>query len=233
MYQAIILEDDILSSWDYEMILDKLGVSCIGTFKSWKQALPIIKSKLPDFMIIDLHLDQNEYGLDFLKEMQDYFIPSIIVSGFLKPDLIDLAIEKNVVAFVPKPFDKTLFTFHVKKLIVELGSNNNNEDHFVIKDNKRLIRIPHEEIILIEIDGNYSVINLESGKRFVIKLSLIKVMEELNKNKFLRCYRSIVINIDKVVSFDMFNNMLTLTNDQKIKVGSKYRSEIKKAIQRK
>lgn len=233
MIQAIILEDDILSSWDYEMILDKLGISLIGTFKSWSQALPHIKTNLPDFMIIDLHLDHNENGIDFLDEMQEYYIPSILVSGFLNSDLIDLAIEKHVRAFVPKPLDKTTLTFHIKKLLVELQSENHHANHFVIKDDRKLIRIPHEEIVWIMIDGNYSEINLESGKKFVIKVSLKKVEAKLNQKKFFRCHRSSIINIDKVDSFDLNSNILTLTNNTKVSVGSKYKSEIKKQIKNK
>lgn len=231
MFKTIILEDDILSSWDYEMILDKLGVSVIGTFKSWKQALPKIKDNLPDFMIVDLRLGQNENGLDFLIEMQEYFIPSIVVSGFLKTDLIDHALKNNVVAFVPKPFDKTSFTFHVKKLISELSLKDNNENYLLIRFNKRLIKIPQEEIILIQIDGNYSEINTVSGKKYIIKMSLTKIMKKLNPAKFIRCYRSTVINIDKVESLNLFNDTLALSNKQKLKVGLKYRAQVKKALQ--
>lgn len=230
MFKAIILEDDILSSWDYEMILDELGVSLLGTFKSWKQALPKIKKNLPDLMIIDLHLDQNENGLDFINEMQSFFIPSIVVSAFLKPNIVDPALKSNVIAFIPKPFDKTVFTFHVKKLLSELKAKDKSEKHFTIKYKTKMIKIPHEEIILIEIDGNYSEINLASNKKYMIKLSLNKLMEKLNPNKFLRCYRSYIINLDKVESFDMLNSIITLTNQQKVKVGKKYRGQIKKAL---
>lgn len=230
MFKAIIVEDDILSSWDYEMILDKLGVTVLGTFKSWKQALPKIKDNLPDFMIVDLRLSQNENGLDFLTEMQNFFIPSIVVSGFLKSDLIDHALENNVVAFVPKPLDKTSFTFHVKKLLSELSTKDYSESFLLIKYKKRIIKIPHDEILLIRIDGNYCEINMESGKKYVIKLSLRKIMEKLNPKKFVRCYRSIVVNIGKVTSLNLFHNTLTLTNKEELKVGLKYRAEVKKAL---
>lgn len=230
MFKAIILEDDILSSWDYEMILDELGVSLVGTFKSWKQALPKIKTNLPDFMIIDLYLDQNENALDFLKEMQNFFIPSIVVSGYLKPNLIEQALKNNVIAFVPKPFDKTVFTFHVKKLLSELSSKEYAENQFTIRYGTKMIKIPHEEIVLIKTEGNYSEIILESGKKFVIKLSLTRVLDKLNPRKFLQCYRSSVINIEKVATLDLLNNMVTLTNKKKLKIGLKYRAKIIKAL---
>lgn len=230
MLKAIILEDDILSSWDYEMTLDELGISLIGTFKSWKQALPKIKSNLPDLMIIDLHLDQNENGLDFLKEMQSFFIPSIVISAFLMPDFIDQAIKNNVIAFVPKPFNKTVFSFHVKKLLSELSSKEFSENHFTIRYRTKMIKIPHEEIMLIKTEGNYSEIILESGKKYVIKISLTRILDKLNPLKFFQCYRSTLINIDKVSSLNLLENTLTLTTKQKLKVGKKYRAQIKEAI---
>lgn len=230
MLRAIILEDDILSSLDYEIIINDLGIALDGTYKSWKDAIPKIKNNLPDFMVVDLNLSQNEKGLDFLCEMQDFFIPTIIVSGFLKPDIVDFVIDKNVIAIIPKPLDKTLFTFHLKKLLLELN-NKDDTNHLIIKDNKRLIKIPHSEIILIEIDGNYSVISLESGKKFVIKMSLTKVIEKLNSNSFLRCHRSNLVNIDKVCSLDLSTNLLKLPQGIEAKIGAKYRSHIKKVFQ--
>lgn len=231
MFKAIILEDDILSSWDYEMILDKLGVSLIGTYKSWKQALPKIKNNLPDFMIVDLQLDQNESGLDFLNEMQNFFIPSIIVSGYMKHELIDQALQNNVVAFVPKPLDKTILSFHVKKLILELSSKISSDNYLLIKNRKRMIKVPHAEISYINIDGNYSEIILDSGKKYVIKMSLTKILKKLNPNKFYRCYRSTVVNIEKVASLDLSDNKVILSNNQNLKVGLQYRAQIKKALQ--
>lgn len=182
-------------------------------------------------MIIDLQLDHNENGLDFLTEMQIFFVPSIVVSGFLKPDLIEQALKNKVVAFLSKPFDKTVFTFHVKKLLSVLSSKEYFENHFTIKYRGKMIKIPQVEIMLITIEGNYSEIILESGKRYVIKLSLTRVLDKLNSKRFFQCYRSSVINIDKVESFNLLNNIVTLTNRKKLKVGLKYRAQIKKALQ--
>ncbi len=231
MLQTIILNDDILSSLEYKLVLNELGITLNGTYKSWKQAIPQIKREQPDFMIVDFNLSEKETALDFLDEMDDCFVPSILVSDFSDPTLVDSILSRNVVAIIPKPLDKTLFNFHLKKLVVELKSKQTCSSYLVIKDKKRLIRIPDSKIVMIKIDGNYSVIVLESGKKFVIKMSLVKLIEKLNQDKFLRCHRSSLINVDKVRELDLDANVITLVNNIEIKIGSKYRYEIKKQLQ--
>jgi len=224
--KAIILEDNISYSWDYEMILDALNIQVAGVYKSWKEALPAIRKDLPDFMIVDLFLENNEKGLDFLEEMKDFFIPTIVCTGYPEQEFMDEAIEKGVRAFISKPLDKASLTFQIKKLVKELEDKTTNEC-LIIKDKRNLVKIPFKEVCKIEIEGNYSFITLMSGKRYVVKMSLKKLMEQLDEKMFLRCHRSAVVNITHIESLDLKDNIIKLANGTELGIGSKYRSNIK------
>jgi len=228
--KAIILEDNVLTSWDYEMVLDALGIQVIGTYKSWKQALPIIKNGLPDLMIIDLYLEHNEKGLDFIKTMRDYFIPTIICTAYTNESYMEQALENGVAAFIKKPIDKSLLTFQVKRIIRGIELQNFHKNFLIVKENRNYIKIPFANITMIETEGNYSFIHLDSGKKYVEKLSLIKLREKLDSEIFIRCYRSTIVNLQFIVSLDLEENILKLKNGTSLNVGVRYRSAVKKAF---
>ena len=83
-YKVIILEDDIVAALNYEVVLNGLGVEVISVFKSAEDVMTCIKRQSPDFIIVDLHLNKNQSGFDFINKIQDFFIPIIIITGFPK-----------------------------------------------------------------------------------------------------------------------------------------------------
>lgn len=229
--KAIILEDNISSSWDYEMILDKLDVKVAGVFKSWKEALPVVKKDIPDFLIVDLFLDNNEKGLDFIKEISDLFIPMIVCTGYPETEYMDEALLSGVRAFITKPLDKAALTFQVKKLKKELYGNDMTKDFLIVKDKRNLIKVPFSKIYKIEIEGNYSLIYLISNKKYVIKLSLKKLMTKLD-SRFIRSHRSAVVNMAYVEKVNSIRNMLVLTNGLEVDLGNTFKSDFKEAFKK-
>lgn len=209
------------------MILDSLDIQVQGIYKSWKQAIPEIKNDLPDFMIVDLFLDHNEKGLDFIREMKDYFIPSIICSAYPENNYMDEALEAGVVAFISKPVSIATLTYQIKRLVKDIKSRYHMTNYLVVKDKRNLVKIPFQQISKIEIDGNYSYIFLDSGKKYILRLSLTKLKERLDPNKFVRCYRSTIVNLDYIESIDLQENKIWLKNGHHLNVGTKYRSSIK------
>lgn len=212
------------------MILEKLGIQVQGVYKSYKKALPLIKNNLPDFMIVDLFLDNNEKGLDFIREMRDFFIPTIICSGYPEQSYMDMALEADVFAFITKPIDKATLTYQIKRMVKEIKSNNFKTNHLLVKEKRVMIKIPFHKISKIEIDGNYSYIFLASGKKYVLKISLKKLKEMLDPSKFLRCHRSTIVNLDFVDSLNLHESSLKLNNDIQIQIGAKYKGSIKKSF---
>lgn len=227
--KVLIVEDNILNAWDYEIILDELSVQVQGICKSWKQALQIIKKEIPDFLIVDLFLDNNEDTFMFLDQIKKYFIPTIICTGFPEKEYLDKALSVGVKTFLSKPIDKASLTFHIKKLIKEINQSK-EENYITIKEKSNLIRVPHNEIYKIEIERNYSSIFLESKNKYVLRLSLKKLMEGLNEEKFMRCHRSTIVNIDFINSIDVLNNKIKLSNNENIELGNKFKAQIKNAF---
>lgn len=208
------------------MILQKLGVDVVGVHKTWKDLVADIRKASPDFMIIDLFLDQNEKGLDFIKEVQNWHIPMIVCTGYPEPDFMDEALDYGVHAFFSKPLDKAALTYEIKKLMISIQEADNSR-YLLTKDKGVLIKVPFNKIYKIEIDGNYSSIYTLSGKKFVVKLSLKKLFEKLDEKIFVRCHRSTIVNINFLKNMDVPNNKIGLTNDEVIDLGNTFKNEMK------
>lgn len=228
-FKAIILEDSISHSWDYEMILDSLDVRVVGVFKSWKEALPVVKKDIPDFIIVDLFLENSEKGLDFIREIKDHFIPMIICTGYPEKEYMDEALSSGVKAFLTKPVDKAALTFQVRKLMQELSADELSKDFLIVKDKRNLIKVPFGKIFKIEIDGNYSMIYLVSNKKYVIKLSLKKLITKLD-DRFVRSHRSAVVNMAYVEKINSNNSTVVLKSGLEVELGNTFKNEFKKAF---
>lgn len=215
------------------MVLESLDVGLIGIFKSWKQAVPVIKKELPDFMIVDLFLENNEKGMDFINEMKNYFIPTIICSGYPHQEYMDEALAAGVVSFLAKPVDKATLTYQIKSIINNINSKEYKSNFFVLKDKGNLIKIPFDNITRVEIEGNYSFVFLDSGKKYVLKLSLKKIMMQLDPKLFMRSHRSIVVNLKHIASINIKDSKLVLEDGTNLRIGTNYKKSIKEAFSKK
>ena len=227
--KALILEDDITNAWDYEMILEDLSIHVQKVCKSWKQALPIIKKDLPDLLIVDLKLGNNEDSFEYLNQIKKFFIPTIVCTGFPKKEYIEKAYEVGVNAFIAKPLNKALLSFEIRKLIGEINESK-KENYITIKEKSNLINVPYKEIYKIEIERNYSTLFLQHDKKYVIKMSLRKLLDLLHEHTFIRCHRSTIVNLDFIYSIDIQNNKLNLINSEKIDLGNKFKASVKTAF---
>jgi len=144
-------------------------------------------------------------------------------------------------------FGKTFQSFYTRSIIGYTGSNlvffdeNSSQDNFngwkedvilkdyvFIKRNNQLEKVAITDIDFVQSEGNYSIIYV--GKRkFVLKLSLIKVYDFLKKHPFLRVNKRHLLNMDKVDSIDLSNNKVIL-NDNYFSIGRTYKDIMLKRL---
>jgi len=227
LIKAAIFEYDISTALQYEVLLQRLGVKVLGVYKTWDTIITIILENPPDFMIVDLISGHNEDGLKLLLELKNLGIPAIVITDRSSVEIVNKAIDFNVSAFLNKPVSKASLEFALKKCIKSLNNNSESEDHILLKDKSRYIKAPLSQIIRVDIEGNYCSIRFNSGKRFIVKSSLLKFQEKLDNTKFFRCHRGTILNYQYVREFNMAKNMVILKNDEEVQVGIRYKSSIK------
>lgn len=230
--KALILEDNLSYALDYEMILEKLGIKILGVCKKTKPALELIKKELPDFLIVDLLLDNNEKGLDFIEEIRNYSIPFIICTGYPEDEFMKIALEYNAEAFLSKPLDKAALKYELIKLTEKIKNQKTCEKNIIVKYRKSLISVPQNSIRRIETEGNYSYLYVDANRKYIIKSSLRKILDSLDRNIFKQCHRSSIVNLNWISQINSYDKNITLRNDETVVLGDKFKNEIKEAFKR-
>jgi len=82
-------------------------------------------------------------------------------------------------------------------------------------------KVPLEEIFFIEANGNYTIIITEK-KKFVLKTSLKKMLDELPARKFFQVHRNFAVQIEKIEKIDTGAGEIIIM-EHAIPLGRKYK----------
>jgi len=107
------------------------------------------------------------------------------------------------------------------EVVVEEGIFNNS---LFVKHNRLLHKIEFSNIHWIESDGNYSTIITE-GKKYLIRRSLTKLMDNLPGGMFLRINKSCIVQSEMITQIDPTNNTIYL-GDNQFPLGRNYKRPI-------
>jgi len=225
--KAYIIEDDLSTAINYEVLLSECGIRNIVVFSNYDDAKNKIEIDPPDFAILDLYLKQD-LGLNLIPALNKAGSDIILVTGFPKSEFIERAVDFDVVTFLPKPANSHTLKFQIQS-IVKKREAKLNESFCFVKSKNKYVRIPYFSIQLLETEGNYTSIFTDSGK-YILKRSLKNVSSELPESLFTRVHRNYVININKVKNLDLKINQIEMMDNTIIQIGGKYRNEIKKII---
>ena len=225
--KSIIVEDDPSMVIEYEMILDKKAIEVSRVFKNAEEAYKAIVADKPDFLILDIHLDEGQSGLDLATKIRSLSIPTLFVTGFPKSQFYNEALSLEAESFLVKPFNPISLEFQIDKIIQKANSFN---QFLFVKHKNNHVKLPFNNIQYVEIDGNYSTL-VTPERKYVLKKSLRKISEELNMNLFIRVHRSLIVNKAKISEINFNLNSLLLLSGEQLKIGNNYIRDLRKFMQ--
>lgn len=225
--KAYIIEDDLSTAINYEVILSECGVSDNLVFNNYDDAKEKIETDPPDLAILDLYLKQD-LSLNLMPILNKAGSDIILVTGYPKTEFIDRAIDFDVVTFLPKPVNAHTLKFQILSIAKKRASQI-SESFCYVKSKNKFVRIPYSKIYLLETEGNYTSIFTESGK-YILKRSLKNVSSDLPETIFTRVHRNYVVNNNSIKNLDLKNNQIEMLDSTIVQIGGKYRNEIKNTI---
>jgi two-component system LytT family response regulator len=191
----------------------------------------------------------EQSGIEFLVSLGDEAPFVIFTTAF--GDFAFEAFELNAVHYLLKPFDKKKFAEAIRRAIERITSKHSKEilsklkevidseeqqneyvDKVSVKSKNKIILVPVDEIVYLQADKNYILINTKSSQ-FKIRETLGKIQEKLNPVKFIRVHKSFIVNKNFILELEpVFNQeyLLKLTSGKKIPTGSTYKDIVKKII---
>ena len=84
-----------------------------------------------------------------------------------------------------------------------------------------------KDIICIEVEERYCNIISEQDK-FVILISLTKLLKLLDNNVFCRTHRNFIVNINKIEEIIPADNLILLSGNHKVTLSETYKDLLKR-----
>lgn len=99
-------------------------------------------------------------------------------------------------------------------------------DSIIVRADKKMIKVPLEDIQYIESLKDYVIIHV-GGRRIVTKQKISYLEQKLPDGKFLRIHRSFLVALNKIQAFSP--NHVEI-NSQELPIGRSYKSEVAKVL---
>lgn len=99
-------------------------------------------------------------------------------------------------------------------------------NHFVMVNHKQKIRIPVQNIIMLEGFSNYTLFHLQSGKQRLFARPIRHFEEQLLIENFVRVHRGFLVNSSCIVGYDRIENKLQMKNNLEAMISRRRRKNL-------
>jgi DNA-binding LytR/AlgR family response regulator len=218
----ILLVDDEMDALDLMegLLQNMVGVEVVGKVSNKFDAISSMLIHKPDVIFQDIQM-RGENGLDMVDEYRNHSFAGKVVFVTAHMQYAIDAIKKAAFDYLLKPVDLD----ELRALVLRLLANSSSKDQAANQQNKKLkiptrtgyLLIPQQEIVYCEADGNYTKIMKSNAEQFTTSIHLGKLEEDLDKQQLFRISRSVIMNVNYLVSVNKGKQECTLkVADQEI-----------------
>ena len=217
---VLIIEDDLLFATRLEAIISETAHLFVGHCNSAAEAQQWLTHNSCDVALIDIHLGKGLNGIEISEEFKKLKIPVIFITAFPSEEIYNESLHNDESYFLVKPFDKFTLSSVLDKI-----DKNRESSSFILKDNNQLIKMEWNNLLYIEVEGNYCIYHF-INKRIAIKNSLTKILKEnIKNNPLIQINRNFVVNKFKISKINTKESSIEIAGIN-IPVGSKYLNEV-------
>lgn len=238
---VLVIEDNATEKEALLKVLLANNYNVVGVAASHKEALELFYSTKVDIVIVDIFLNGVPEGIAFAETLSivpNQSKPFVFLTSTTDRSIFERAKLTNPFSYLLKPFNELELLYALELAIEKFYAQNDvflgdEEDTIIsneflfIKKGKSLKKVAISDILYIEVEEKYCNIITEKEK-FVILISLTKILELLNPNLFYRTHRNYIVNSDKIIEIVPTDNLIVLTGNHKITLSDKYKDFMKK-----
>ena len=226
MLTVLLIEDEEVWQMKLQVMLDELGVRVLGTTANVLDSIDFLKKKKPDLILADIQLDNESVFNVFNYDSSFAKIPTIFITASTKDIHYNLSKKVSKSNFIVKPIHKLTLKSAIELIFKPKAAI---EQFLEVKGSKNeKIKLPLNQIIYIEQQGNYCLINTKT-KQFVIKKSLHNVMFNLDDH-FLQVHRAFCVNINYIENYTPLLEKVKLQGSIELPIGRTKREKIKEYL---
>jgi len=105
--KILIVEDETIVALDIKSAVKKLGYEVTDTVTNHADAINSVHKNEPDIILMDIHLENSEDGIQTTKDIQKIKnIPIIYLTAFSDDETVKRAIATNPIGYLIKPFKR-------------------------------------------------------------------------------------------------------------------------------
>jgi two-component system cell cycle sensor histidine kinase/response regulator CckA len=158
MSSVMIVEDERLVARDIADSLIRMGYDVTGTVASAEECLECAKSRRPDLVLMDIHLEGDVDGITTAQMLRDdYDIPVIFLSAYADDGTVSRAKRAAPLGYLLKPFRKSEL-----KSAVEVGLFKHQMERR-LRERERwfatTLRAIGDAVIAVDVDRRISFVN--------------------------------------------------------------------------
>lgn len=238
---VLIIEDTPEQSDALIKVLLENNYTIAGVARNFTDALKLFYEKTVDIIVIDVFLDGKPDGITFAESINiipNASKPFVFLTSSQDRQIFERAKLTKPFSFLMKPFNELEILYAIEMAVEKFYDQTNvflseeqdtviSNDFLFIKKKNTLKKVALNDILYIEVEERYCNIITEKEK-FVILISLTKISDLLDKNKFIKTHRNTIVNSEKIEEIILADNLIILKGSHKITLSDTYKDFIKK-----
>lgn len=242
MIKCAIIDDESLAIRLLANYVQKTPtLELVGKFNKATQALPLLQKEEVDLLFLDIEMPDLT-GLEFIKLLKNK--PLVILTTAYSQYAID-GFDLDVSDYLLKPITFERFLKAVNKAsevwqlkkgkaeqeqsISVVKDKEVKKDYFWVKADQKLLKVFFKDILYIEGLKEYVSIYTVHNQRIIFLEALKNLEESLPYPPFVRCHKSYIVSLDKVVA--IVDNYLEI-NKKLIPIGASYKERVRELIEK-
>ncbi len=206
---AVVVDDERLSRIELISMLKHFeNINIVGEADNVYLAIKQIEEHKPDLIFLDIQMP-GKSGFDLLDEIE-VEAKIIFVTAF--DEYAIRAFEVNALDYLPKPVSQERLAKTVNRIINNAPNKNlttkklKYSDRLFLEFGTKICFLKINEIAFISSEGDYSMVNLITGKRGLVSKSMKEWEERLPTDFFCRIHRSSIVNTEYIDKIDKYFN---------------------------
>ncbi len=224
--QIYICDDEQRILKDMENRIKLILQECfVKTFSDGKELLEALKNSACDVLLLDIDMPQIS-GLDIAGELTKMQDKPLLVFVTSHDELVYDSLQYHPFGFIRKNHFDSEIAKMLKDCQQELVAKN---QHFTFKSGTENVRIPLEEILYYESDGNYLKL-FTKEQEYRLRDTITAVENALSTSGFVRIHRGFLVNQSAVKKLSA--EEAELINGVRIPIGKNFAQEAKARLMR-
>ena len=233
---VLVVEDTLSES---RVLLEALKDSqfhVVGVATTHQEALSLFYSSKVDLLIIDVFLNGAPEGITFaetITSVPQAARPFVFLTSSTDRAIFERAKLTKPYSFLLKPFNPLEILYALEMAIEKFYGQTDvfqgdeedtviSSEYFFIKKNNSLKKVAITDIVNIGVEERYCTI-FTGKEKFLIQISLTKIIDLLDSNVFCRTHRNHIVNLQQIEEIQTSDSLLVMSNKQLVPISPNYK----------